>query len=127
MFVHNLKECQLLIYCKQKPDESILISVSKNNTSNKNMLDTSGKYFCKIPLPEIISRKLDYTNDNDRKRYCFCKRTSFGNIIACQNLACPYEWLHYCRFGITRAPEGRCTTKSSRRFFNSFKLNFVIM
>ena len=107
MFVHNLKECQFLIYCNQKPNESILISVSKNNTSSESMLDRFEEYFHKILLPEIVSRKLDHTNENDRKRYCFCKRTSFGNIIVCENLACTYEWLHYCCVGITRAPKGR--------------------
>ena len=107
MFVHNLDECHFLIYYKQKPNESILISVSKNNTLIKNMLDRFEKYFHKILLPEIVSRKLDYTNDNDRKQYCFCKRTLFGNMIACENSTCPYEWFHYCCVGITRAPKGR--------------------
>ena len=124
------------------------------------MLDRFEIYFHKI-LPEIVSRKLDYTNDNNRKRYCFCKRTGFGNMIACENSACTYEWFRYCFVGITHAPIGRwvcseCMKKqnaksmvvadfhrniilmlffflsstvqqNSRRFFNSFQFNFVIM
>ena len=89
MLVHDLEECHFLIYCNQKLDESILTSVSKNNALNENMLDRFEKYFHKILLPEIVSRKLDYTNDNDRKRYCLCKCTSFGNMTACENSTCP--------------------------------------
>ena len=37
MFVYDLGECHYLMYCKQKPNESILISFSKNNTLTENM------------------------------------------------------------------------------------------
>ena len=107
MPVHDLEKSHFLIYCKQKLDESILISVSKNNTLIENMLDRFEKYFHKILLPEIVSRKLDYKNDNDRKWYCFCKCTIFGNMIACENSTCLYEWFHYCCVGITLAPKVR--------------------
>ena len=107
MSVHDLEDCHFLINCKQKSDESIFISFSKSNSLIENMLVRFEKYFRKIVLPEIVSRKLHYTNDNDRKRYCFCKSTSFGNMIFCENPTCSYEWFHYCCVGITRALKGR--------------------
>ena len=68
MFARDLEQCHFLIYCKQNPNESILILVSKNKTLIENMLGRSEKYFHKILLPKIVSWKLDYTNDNVRKR-----------------------------------------------------------
>ena len=104
--MHDLEECHFLVYWKQNRDESILISIFKNNALIENMLGRFEKYFHEILLPEIVSRKLDYTNDNERKRYCFCKHTSFGNMIASENSTCPYKWFHYCCVNTTLAPKG---------------------
>ena len=94
--------CMIFLYIVSKN----WMKVSKNNTSIENMVDRFGRYFHKILLQKIVCRKLDYTNDNDRKRYCFCKHTGFSNMIACENSTCPYEPFHYCCVGIACTPQG---------------------
>ena len=80
MFIYNLSNGHFLIFCKQKPNESILFSVTRDNNLLKIMLEKFEQYFHKIILPEIVTRKYDISNENDRKAYCFCRRTSFGKL-----------------------------------------------
>ena len=39
MFIHNLNDGHFLIFCKQKPNESILLFVTRDNNLLKNMLE----------------------------------------------------------------------------------------
>lgn len=36
--------------------------------------------------------------------YCQCQRPSHGNMVACDNDECPFEWFHYECVGLTEAP-----------------------
>ena len=38
--------------------------------------------------------------------YCFCKNVSYGDMIACDNKQCPYEWFHFACVGLMAKPEG---------------------
>ena len=38
--------------------------------------------------------------------YCFCKNVSYGDMIACDNKDCPYEWFHFACVGLSHKPEG---------------------
>ena len=38
--------------------------------------------------------------DPNEPLYCSCKRISFGNMIACENLDCTIEWFHFTCVGI---------------------------
>lgn len=38
----------------------------------------------------------------DEQVYCSCKRISFGEMIACDNADCPFEWFHLSCVGITK-------------------------
>ncbi|CAE6446334.1 Transcriptional regulatory protein PHO23 [Saccharomyces cerevisiae S288c] [Rhizoctonia solani] len=38
----------------------------------------------------------------DEQVYCTCKRVSFGEMIACDNTECPFEWFHLSCVGITK-------------------------
>ncbi|EPS41714.1 hypothetical protein H072_4379, partial [Dactylellina haptotyla CBS 200.50] len=31
----------------------------------------------------------------DQKPYCVCQQVSFGNMVACDNKSCPFEWFHW--------------------------------
>ncbi len=33
--------------------------------------------------------------DPNEPTYCTCNRVSFGDMVACENDACPIEWFHY--------------------------------
>ncbi|KAJ6264428.1 Chromatin modification-related protein png1 [Drechslerella dactyloides] len=42
----------------------------------------------------------------DQKPYCVCQQVSFGNMVACDNKSCPYEWFHWGCVGLTKEPAG---------------------
>lgn len=53
--------------------------------------------------------------------YCFCKKGSFGQMIACDNTECPVEWFHYSCVGLKGQPKGKwfcsreCQDRRARR------------
>ncbi|KAJ4470953.1 hypothetical protein J3R30DRAFT_3300280 [Lentinula aciculospora] len=53
--------------------------------------------------PEIEAADGD-DEDDDHKLYCFCQKPSAGDMIACDNSGCPYEWFHLECVGITEPP-----------------------
>jgi inhibitor of growth protein 3 len=38
----------------------------------------------------------DGEGDGDEKPYCFCQRVSFGQMIACDDSNCQWEWVRFC-------------------------------
>eukprot|EP00698_Gefionella_okellyi_P012259 TRINITY_DN3295_c0_g1_i1.p1 TRINITY_DN3295_c0_g1~~TRINITY_DN3295_c0_g1_i1.p1 ORF type:complete len:325 (+),score=83.18 TRINITY_DN3295_c0_g1_i1:367-1341(+) len=42
--------------------------------------------------------------DPSEPRYCVCGGVSHGDMVACDNEDCPYEWFHYECVGVTKAP-----------------------
>ncbi|KAK9452213.1 inhibitor of growth proteins N-terminal histone-binding-domain-containing protein [Limtongia smithiae] len=61
--------------------------------------------------------------NNDSALYCFCQQVSYGDMVACDNPDCQYEWFHYGCVGLKAPPSGvwYCSTvcqekaQSSRR------------
>ncbi|ANZ75198.1 BA75_02864T0 [Komagataella pastoris] len=47
--------------------------------------------------------ELNQTGEED-ELYCFCQQVSFGDMIACDNPDCKYEWFHYDCVGLTAQP-----------------------
>lgn len=43
----------------------------------------------------------------DDRKYCTCHGVSYGSMVACDNVECPYEWFHWSCVGITKEPQGR--------------------
>ncbi|GMF05886.1 unnamed protein product [Ambrosiozyma monospora] len=44
--------------------------------------------------------------NEDDELYCFCQQVSYGDMIACDNSNCKYEWFHYGCVGLTEPPKG---------------------
>jgi inhibitor of growth protein 3 len=42
----------------------------------------------------------------DDRKYCLCQNVSFGNMVACDNDDCPYEWFHWGCVGLKSEPNG---------------------
>ncbi|KAJ5779523.1 Zinc finger PHD-finger [Penicillium paradoxum] len=62
-----------------------------------------------IPQPAIPSddESLHEGDDEDEEgepRYCYCNEISFGEMVACDNDACPREWFHLSCVGLTKPP-----------------------
>jgi inhibitor of growth protein 3 len=58
--------------------------------------------------------------DADDNKYCTCQRVSFGDMVACDNDSCKYEWFHWECVGLTREPLGtwicpECTKEAAKK------------
>ncbi|KAJ7596114.1 hypothetical protein C8J56DRAFT_395615 [Mycena floridula] len=64
-----------------------------------------------VPAPtvKVTKKKRDEPEeeeeDADDRNYCFCQKPSYGDMIACDNPACPMEWFHLSCVGM-KAPLG---------------------
>ncbi|GMM47884.1 histone acetyltransferase [Pichia kluyveri] len=45
-------------------------------------------------------------NGEDDELYCFCQQVSYGEMVACDNPNCKYEWFHYDCVGLKEPPSG---------------------
>jgi inhibitor of growth protein 3 len=57
---------------------------------------------------------------SDDKKYCLCHNVSYGDMVACDNDDCPYEWFHWSCVGLKSEPNGTwycpvCTEKFGRK------------
>jgi len=87
----------------------------KKSRSTEQVLDvvTGGAGFLDDSLmePDLnISADLrdqDWNFDPNEPRYCICNQVSYGDMVACDNEDCPYEWFHYPCVGIEAPPKGK--------------------
>jgi len=49
----------------------------------------------------------EWNYDPNEPRYCVCNQVSYGDMVACDNEDCPYEWFHYPCVGISAPPKGK--------------------
>lgn len=49
---------------------------------------------------------MDDDEGNDDRKYCICQKVSFGDMIACDNDHCQYEWFHWSCVGLKSEPTG---------------------
>ena len=49
---------------------------------------------------------LDDEEAGDDNKYCLCQNVSFGDMVACDNDDCPYEWFHWSCVGLKSEPNG---------------------
>lgn len=59
------------------------------------------------PAPEQEYQDAETDDEADEPRYCYCNQVSYGNMVACDNDACPREWFHLPCVKLERAPAGR--------------------
>nr|CAD7205685.1 unnamed protein product [Timema douglasi] len=74
-----------------------------------------------VPTPANDPTSVEWTEDDPNDpRYCICNQVSYGDMVACDNEDCPYEWFHYPCVGILAPPKGKwfcpqCTSSMKRR------------
>jgi len=49
---------------------------------------------------------VDDDDAGDDKKYCLCQHVSFGDMVACDNDDCPFEWFHWSCVGLKSEPNG---------------------
>ena len=70
---------------------------------------------------EVVGDAEDEDEDGgDDKKYCLCHNVSYGDMVACDNDNCPYEWFHWSCVGLKSEPNGtwycpECTEKFQRK------------
>lgn len=64
------------------------------------------KPFVQAPIPsdEESIHEGDDEDEEGEPRYCYCNEISFGEMVACDNDACPREWFHLSCVGMTKPP-----------------------
>jgi len=45
--------------------------------------------------------------DPDEPTYCLCEQVSFGEMVACDNDLCPFEWFHFDCVQLSSKPKGK--------------------
>lgn len=45
-------------------------------------------------------------DESDDTKYCFCQRVSFGDMVACDNDDCRFQWFHWECVNIKEEPVG---------------------
>ena len=57
----------------------------------------------------LAAGRSDLAVDPAEPLYCTCQRVSFGDMVACENDACPVEWYHYECVGLPpgQQPKGK--------------------
>ncbi|KAF6777632.1 hypothetical protein AHF37_02694 [Paragonimus kellicotti] len=82
------------------------------NASSAAGSTTDGMFEGSTPFGFVSDVKLDSAggavleDDEDQRRYCVCNDVSYGDMIACDNPSCPFEWFHYSCVNLTVAPKG---------------------
>lgn len=67
------------------------------------------KFFVHVILPRILSGQMDQENEPPTSAcpgYCYCRKGEQGDMVACDNPSCPYEWFHFKCVGLKSPPEG---------------------
>lgn len=59
---------------------------------------------------QIAQETIDETillDDPDETTYCICQQISYGEMVCCENDACPIEWFHFSCVDLVSKPKGR--------------------
>ncbi|KAL4743015.1 inhibitor of growth proteins N-terminal histone-binding-domain-containing protein [Aspergillus similis] len=73
-------------------DESMLSSAELSESENGDM---------------HIDEEEEEEGNEDTKVYCTCRTVSHGDMVACDNDDCKFEWFHWKCVGLTREPVGK--------------------
>uniref|UniRef100_A0A0K0DBU3 Inhibitor of growth protein n=1 Tax=Angiostrongylus cantonensis TaxID=6313 RepID=A0A0K0DBU3_ANGCA len=65
-------------------------------------------------------------SDDSKRKWCFCNEKSYGDMVACDNKACPYQWFHYPCVNISSTPKGRWYCPHCSGGFVSIKLKILV-
>lgn len=123
MLLSNLDTAHLWIYSPWiHGSTSIVKSIQRDDTLLASVVQNLSCLFFSSILPEIVSRKQEDVENNERL-YCTCNRPEFGSMISCEDPQCKIGWFHYPCVAITRKPRRKwlcyvcrpCVAKPTKR------------
>lgn len=92
------------------PNNSDVDALTATITASSPVIDDDGDM---LDLdPEGVEEHVD---GEDTKVYCTCRTVSHGDMVACDNEDCPYEWFHWKCVRLTREPPGTWYCEECRR------------
>eukprot|EP01084_Bolivina_argentea_P256110 431074_1 len=104
-YVAKMDEDVLSVYGMPPPPLPLsrgsgLSKSGKGGSSNKNKkLNSDGL------KKSSVSGAVEFI-DPSEPVYCYCRQVSHGEMLACDNDECEYEWFHYPCVRLSKAPEG---------------------
>lgn len=101
-----------------------LLRQKKVDVDSSPLLSRSN-HFEDIPTPTNLpttspKRPEETSIDPNEPVYCTCRRVSYGQMVACDNEDCVFEWFHYECVGLKQPPIGKwycvdCTSHGYRK------------
>jgi inhibitor of growth protein 3 len=88
--------------------ESVLSSADASETDTSQ---SRGRRANKKQAAEKVEAEAGEDEDGDDdegeddKRYCFCNQRSYGEMVACENDDCPYQWFHTGCLNMKKVPD----------------------
>ncbi|KIW43930.1 uncharacterized protein PV06_04977 [Exophiala oligosperma] len=87
-------------------EDSVLSSADASETDASTSRGRRGN---KKSLREEVEMHEDEDMDDDEgeddKRYCFCNQRSYGEMVACENDDCPFQWFHTGCLNMKKVPD----------------------
>jgi len=74
-------------------------SQARSRRGNKKTLADEGD----VEMGE--EEELEDEEGEDDKRYCFCNQRSYGEMVACENDDCPFQWFHTGCLNMKKVPD----------------------
>lgn len=92
-------------------------SAPSHNGSERDSVEHNG---ARISLKRASQQLRQPPREEGDESFCFCKKGSVGNMIACDGDTCDIEWFHWDCVGLTEDPQGSwycpsCKEKIKRR------------
>ena len=84
--------------------------IQRNQPFFREMKVKLDSYFVKVVLPAVLTNSMDPKPELEKENsppanvYCYCRKEEFGDMIACDNTECAYQWFHFSCVGVTHAP-----------------------
>ena len=114
---------EFMLACVEKADKFFRLSIlpeliGKFYTRPPAVPTTN--YSSELPGPSNIHTGVD-SSESHTRLYCYCRGPESGNMIACDNPACPIEWFHFDCLKLSASPRTKIWYCPDCRKLNSCK------
>ncbi|KAL7292173.1 inhibitor of growth protein 3 isoform X2 [Trichogramma pretiosum] len=118
---HQVQQQQSYLH-QQSHHQSLSGNATGGLVNASNQANTNSTTQTTVQVSQAVAdvENAEWTFDPNEPRYCICNQVSYGDMVACDNSDCPFEWFHYPCVNITAPPKGKwycpqCTTSMKRR------------
>lgn len=94
--LHKITKSNSDKHDKHEKHEKIKYSAANHHVHNVNSKDES-----------FSDENLNAEEDNLNDIYCICRKISYGEMVACDNLECSIEWFHFPCVKLKHKPVGK--------------------